>query len=99
MRLSSLAASRKAFRHRGANRNTAGPLEYQAPATVRSHTQDIHADGVRRIYGYLAAADRKGMRSRPISSASVTATRIIVSAAPQKMSVRSVRPIVTHPGG
>ena len=41
----------------------------------------------RRIYGYLAAAERNGVRSRPISSASVRATRIIVSAAAEKMSL------------
>ena len=70
-----------------------GRLEHRTPAPVRSHTQDIQADGVRRIYGYLAAADRNGVRSRPISSASVTATRIIVNAAPEKMSPRAVRPL------
>ncbi len=46
-----------------------------------------------------------GMRTRPISSANVTATKImVVSAAPEKMSPRSVSPkmatgSVTHPGG
>ena len=45
-----------------------------------------------------------GRRSRPINSAKVAATRIMVSAAPEKISPRSVRPkiatgSVTQPGG
>jgi hypothetical protein len=45
-----------------------------------------------------------GRRSRPTSSAKVAATRIMVNAAPEKMSPRSVSPkmatgSVTHPGG
>jgi hypothetical protein len=45
-----------------------------------------------------------GRRSRPTSSAKVAATRIMVSAAPEKMSPRSVSPkmatgSVTQPGG
>jgi hypothetical protein len=46
----------------------------------------------------------RGRRSRPMSSANVAATRIIVNAAPEKMSPRSVSPkmatgSVTQPGG
>ena len=57
-----------------------------------------------RVSQVRRPAPASGTRSRPISSASVTATRIIVSAAPEKMSPRSVRPkiatgSVTQPGG
>ena len=52
-----------------------------ASACSFPHSLKALVDGVRPIYGYLAAADRNGVRSRPISSPSVTATRIIVSAA------------------
>src|SRR5271166_3729255 len=53
---------------------------------------------------YRGAAERIGARSSASRRASVVTTRITVSAAPEKMSPRSVRPkiatgIVTQPGG
>jgi hypothetical protein len=50
------------------------------------------------------ATERIGARSSPISKTSVATTRSTVSAAPEKISPRSVRPkiatgIVTQPGG